>query len=249
MSIRRALALLVLLTACGPGVTPAPDAPPPLVAARQDEQLADAAPRVREETIRNLRDSGRADLIAPFLQDTDPRVRCAAADALGRLKAKEQAGAVARLIGDNRHDVRVSAVLALAAMDAREQADAVASLLKDAGPVLSGQAELRAAAVETLGRLRAVQHAPAVATFLRQDEGEGVRLVAVIALGQMGARDQAVAIAPLLKDEKRWIRAFSAKALGRLQAREHAEAIRSLLDDPEPEVREAAGVALKDMSE
>jgi HEAT repeat protein len=120
--------------------------------------------------------------------------------------------------------------------------EAVASLLKDE------DVQVRAAAAIALNRLGARQRVDVGAWLAQLHEG-GARdcATAAWALGELGAREHAGAIAGLLDEPHPSVRYAAAGALARLKATEHAKAIEALRRDPNDDVRRAAAEALKQL--
>jgi HEAT repeat protein len=89
----------------------------------------------------------------------------------------------------------------------------------------------------------AEMHAPRARSVARSklaDASWSVRGAAALALGRVGAAEDAEVLAPLLEDRNAWVRRGAIYALGQLDAVTQREPIRAALDDPDPEVRLAA---------
>ncbi len=102
----------------------------------------------------------------------------------------------------------------------------------------------RKAAVETLGRMGAREHAASIARRLR-DEDESVVGAALLSLNRLLAVDQFGWIVPLLK--KPGLREPAALVLGQTVARRAAVDVRFLLDDSDAATRAAAASVLGGM--
>ena len=118
------------------------------------------------------------------------------------------------------------AAIALAWSGTRSKIDAVAALLK--------RPDARRDAVVALGRLGAVEYAPALEA-LALDDDETLRLVAVEALGEMGAGSATVHA--LLYDSVRSVRAAAARASGLLGDPALSPGLDLLLSEPDLMVR------------
>lgn len=77
--------------------------------------------------------------------------------------------------------------------------------------------------------------------------GDDLRRAAAMALGSLGQRASANAVAEFLQDPDADVRIAAAESLAKLCARTHADRVAPLLDDPEARVRTAAILALGDL--
>ncbi|MBK8182732.1 MAG: HEAT repeat domain-containing protein [Candidatus Competibacteraceae bacterium] len=141
------------------------------------------------------------------LRHSDQLVRQAAAEARGKLVAKEQVPELFKLLGDSEEHVRATAALALGELGAEEQAPELAKLLRD--PDWS----VIQAVAEALGKLVAKEQVPELVKLLGDSE-EYVRATAALALGGLGAKEQALELAKLLRDSERYFHRVAAWALG-----------------------------------
>eukprot|EP00746_Dinoflagellata_sp_MGD_P088207 gnl/MRDRNA2_/MRDRNA2_34924_c0_seq1.p1 gnl/MRDRNA2_/MRDRNA2_34924_c0~~gnl/MRDRNA2_/MRDRNA2_34924_c0_seq1.p1 ORF type:complete len:2021 (+),score=473.89 gnl/MRDRNA2_/MRDRNA2_34924_c0_seq1:841-6063(+) len=153
------------------------------------EQLGESSDvEVRSYAISVLGRMGRAGLpveshaIASFVQDEDPKMRLATAEAIGSIgeRAAEHAPAIARLLQDSDPRIRPAAATALSLLGAAG-AQAVTELLKD------DDAKLREAATSVLSRMGDVakEHADSIAQLL-WDSDSGVKSMAEQCLSKLG---------------------------------------------------------------
>ena len=111
--------------------------------------------------------------------DAEPRVRAAAASALGRLN-DDGAGALTIALGDADPSVKLAALSSAARVNTFSGLSAVAAITMDA------DARVRRRAVEVLDALRAKDTVVAVAAVAQSDADPGVRAAAAHALGTFG---------------------------------------------------------------
>lgn len=193
--------------------------------------------------------------VAKVLEDPDPAMRVAAAQAIGRFGAREfmnplilalrdpDAKVVAAaidalkpfwpapedfivpLLGDVRVEVRGHAFAALKGND--KHAHAIAALLKDV------DLHLRAAAALALGEMSSGGHIPALVLCL--DDGDpGVRRAALWSLGVLDAKEAVEAITARFADPEPSVRARAAEAVAKIGMKE--KKLLALLDDPDDDV-------------
>ncbi|MBV9948481.1 MAG: HEAT repeat domain-containing protein [Myxococcales bacterium] len=108
--------------------------------------------------------------------DAEPRVRAAAASALGRLN-DDGAGALTMALGDSDPTVKLAALSSAARVNTFSGLSAVAAIAMDA------DARVRRRAVEVLDALHAKDTVVAVAAVAQSDADAGVRAAAAHALG------------------------------------------------------------------
>jgi hypothetical protein len=113
------------------------------------------------------------------VNDTDARVRAAAASALGRLN-DDGAGALGAALRDSDSGVKLAALGSAARINSFSAPSAVAALAMDS------DANVRRRAIEVLDALRAKDAVAAVAAVARNDTDAGVRAAACHALGDFG---------------------------------------------------------------
>jgi len=174
-------------------------------------------------------------LVAPLLDDADPAIQLAAIQVLGRFKAREYSGRIARYLESADPLLRQEAISALGSMNARDLAGKIAERLTD-GEVLVRWESLRA-----LGRLKAKDHAGAIVAMGDED---GAQAPLLEALGQLGLRELAPHIIPMLEIPDPGIRWRAVKALGCVDAKDDAGKIATMLKDEDNYVRRCALRAL-----
>jgi HEAT repeat protein len=228
--------------------------------AGSDAPLADLAAL----TVARLGDRGADARVRALLAGADPRVRCAAAEALADsrdlqvaaqlvpLLAADQPPPVIRAAQETLRAMGEAAIPALvAALDGNEpsiawsaaetlgaigSADAVAPL---AAKLVGLDAVLRDYIVEALGRIGEVEAIPAlVAAFggTPAYRNEAPILRAILSFG----RRAVPALLEGLADEDPAVRAGALEALVRLEDADHADAVRPLLADADADVRRRA---------
>jgi HEAT repeat protein len=159
-----------------------------------------------------------------LLEDPEPAVRGAAAEALGHLGAKEAVHDLLKLLRDVDASLRGAAARALGCLGAEKYAPELRMLLTDQ------VASVRGAAAEALGRVRDKQAVPVLLKLL-QDVDDSPRGAAAEALGRLGAKEAAPQLRVLLKDPEPVVRARGADLLGRLGAPEAVPDLLNLCDD------------------
>lgn len=181
------------------------------------------------------------------LGDSNPQVRKFAAWTLGLIGADARSArpALWSATADNHEAVRACALSALVKIDPSSDrvAEAVLKNLNAPDP------DTRAFGAELLGGLRVFT--PAVIAGLRRalaDSEEGVRVMAILACGQMGrgARAASPDLIKALNAARGWeLRASIIQALGEVGGPEAARALEAARKDPEAKVRKAAEKALE----
>jgi HEAT repeat protein len=175
------------------------------------------------------------------LSSTDPRVRAAAADALGDTPAgADRARAVAGLelvLDDGRYEVRCAAALALGDLEDHAAVPPLLAHMQDGHP------EVRQAIIIALGRLgdpRAVE--PLIAAI---SEGPpDVRFQAVRSLAELDANAAFEPLCRALSDSDPEVRESAAESMALLGEPRAAGWLADLLNDKRPQTRFAAAAAL-----
>ena len=237
----RGIALLLCLAAC----CHAQIQRPPVAKWQEDgitAALDDPLPAVWVEALDELAKFSQvghisSSRVARLLSHPDNSVRTAALQALGVMRATDQADAVERLLADPVVGVRGSAARALGEMGAVDRTAAVAKLLNDPG------AYARSSAADSLGLLKARDRAGEIAKLLG-DRDPMVRRSAVQALGAIKAPDQMIELVRKLHDPDLLVRSFAVRALGAMPSSLESAQVAKLLADPDPVVRVAAIQAL-----
>ena len=126
-----------------------------------------------------LNSVGIASVATSVVSDGDPRVRAAAATALGRLNS-DGAGALGKAMSDSDPTVKLAALSSAGLINVFSSVSAAAALTTDANVAV------RRRAVEILDALDAKDSVTAVAAVAQNDADAGVRAVACHALGTFG---------------------------------------------------------------
>ena len=160
--------------------------------------------------------------IAKYLQDPDPEIQRDAVYTLGSLEALEYVDAIAQLAASGKLEARMGAAQALVSLGAKDRfpdimkglrnsktfsssqvVDAIGGLgLREELPFVLAFLERGWAAhsvLTALGNLQAIDQADRVAAYLKNDLHE-TRSLAAEALGRMGSRKHADAVAELLDE-------------------------------------------------
>jgi HEAT repeat protein len=118
-----------------------------LVAALSDDDVT--VRKSAAQGLWTLADGGRTDILLPYLENDDPRVRLVTAGVLGEAGASQCSDALAKLLSDPDPSVRASAVYAFSQLGpaVSKHSDAVRALLSDSEDLV------RARAVEALAAL------------------------------------------------------------------------------------------------
>lgn len=143
------------------------------------------------QAVADLQQASVAPRLLPFLKDTDPWQRSAAAKVLGHLGAEEAVPGVMALLADPEGEVRASAVFMLAKISHRPAAKEMRKLLFDP------DRRVRALSARALGKLEGPGAAPAVRPLL-DDPEPMVRGIAVTVLCAMEDRASLPAMLRLL---------------------------------------------------
>lgn len=163
-------------------------------------------------------------------------IRDAVGHGLGQLKNRRAVGALNEAI--RRHPWFIpEAARALCACNAEPDVDALIDHLDHP------DSQIRIAAADALGWIRAGEAAEPLALLLRDEEGE-VRRHAARALGMVGDRRSASPLVGALSDADPRVRRSAAHALGRIGGPLAREALRTALHDPDRHVVRNARTAL-----
>lgn len=205
--------------------------------------LLDVSPGVRYHAITALgRRRAPAKLMRAALGDPQPSVQRACVEALAGISAREEWPTIARLLESEDKDVR-RAVLRFAAELRPDGAEAcLRKGLKDSAPELRREAAWGLAVFDP-GESRRFAHA------LLKSEEVDARQFAARLLGQVGDREDASALLPLLENGGRELRMQALSALAELAPDGMAEkVVRMLVHDPEEAVRELAAELLPSLA-
>ncbi len=210
---------------------------------------------------------GLGDLLVPWLNDPERRVRLAAAEILRHSPSVRAVPQLGRMLSDPDLEVRS---VAADALGAAEHADAVLPLLghlddpvpevrrrivvalghlRDAraivpliGKVQDAQAEVRRAVAEALGRLGDDRAASALVLALR-DNDNAVQIAALQALGRLGDPSTTLPVASLLDESSAVpVRHAALQALAQIGTEEGIQLLVERLGAPEHEEDQEATV-------
>ena len=203
---------------------------------------------LKEESLRvisrleRLGRQGVKDVAKPligYLKDANPGIRCAAAYALGEIKAREAAGPLVAALKDDNWRVREMAAEALGKIKAKDAVEPLIEALKDNK---SGVREAAAYALGEIGDRRAIK---ALEDVYTKDESTFVKIGAASALRKMGKKTQTLEYLSLRLKDRDWrVRAFAAFALGKTKAKEAVRPLVTALKDNDWRVRRTAVYAL-----
>lgn len=185
----------------------APDGPATqaktLIGALSDESVA--VRKAASQGLWELAESGRADVLLPYLKSEDSRIRLVVAGVLGEAGAADCAGALAEIASDPDPSVRASVLYAFAQLGerAKDHCDAVRARLSDA------EGSVRARAVEALSAMNPKSEEVAgEALDLTGDSDPSVGEAAVSAAFGFVSRGVSGAMIELLADPTRRSQAF-----------------------------------------
>ena len=187
-------------------------------------------------------DSSRAARVAALtaaLKDTDPGVRAAAAQALGRLDDKSAGNALAELLRDPDPEVQQQAILSLAELEDPRAVPGLERLLT------SGDAEVRQEAANKLGDLELTTAPPALLNALKDPNGD-VREAAANSLGNIEDQKAVPSLIPLLSDPDKDVQEATVNALHNIGGQQAMQALIGALKSKDPQVRRMAAEALGD---
>ena len=179
-----------------------------------------------------------------LLNDPNPPVRAATALAMPSLgdEAKEAVPALLVLADDPDPNLAAIAVQALGAVPADNKEQIARRLVVK---VDSSHLSLRKATIQTLGHLGAAAELAVdqIDPVAREAEKD-LRMVAIEALGNIGAPTGRATLTELIKDEDSDIRASAALALGKLNDASVLPRLVEALDDPQSAVRRNAAASI-----
>ena len=206
---------------------------------------ADARAAMGREAVRAL---------AAGLDDADPDVREAAAEAFGDIGNPAAAKVLRRLLKDDNPAVRVEAGYALYRLGLPDGVPAIEAVVlagTKGGSRLSAAQQLRLLArnesrVRGIRRLAAVGGEAVVRVFEKtiKDPSGAVRDATAVALARLGFDEFGRQFVDALKDSDESVRAAAARALGQIGQPYGLEALQAASRDPSVTVREEAMRAL-----
>jgi HEAT repeat protein len=188
-------------------------------------------------------DSSRAARVAALtvaLKDSDPGVRAAAAQALGRLDDKSAGNALAAALNDPSPEVQEQVVMALAELEDPRAVPGLEKLL-----TTSTDADVREQAASRLGDLDLTVAPPALLNALKDSNGD-VREAAANSLGNIQDQKAVPALVPLLNDPDKDVQEATVNALHNIGGPEAMQALIGALKSRDPKVRRMAAEALGD---
>jgi len=173
------------------------------------------------------------------LSDTDPEVRAAAAEALGKIGAKAAIQALENRMNDSAEEskVRVSAAVALGKMGNKKAIEFLINMLTDQDEVVRVRA---ARALSEVGM-------PSVNLLLEALKSKEAqkRWGAAKALGEIGCKEAVDELAKATKDDNEDVRIAAVVSLGRIKDKRAIRTLIEALDDKSERVRWHAFNALQ----
>jgi HEAT repeat protein len=180
----------------------------------------------------------RIDVLIPLLRDADPEVRAEAARSIEHLEVVRDIDEILHSLKTGATGARIAAIYALGEIGGGK---AIEPLIYCAG---RPEADIRAAAVEMLGKLAEPSTLPVLLERL-DDQNSAIQSRAISALSRFPASDTLYArLRPFLKACNGDLDAEAALALARLGDLASTEAITTLLASPHASTRKAAAIAL-----
>jgi HEAT repeat protein len=174
------------------------------------------------------------------VRSKDPRVRAAAANALGDASEEDRPRAAEALMGvlsDDRYEVRVAAALALGDLGDRSAVEPLIEKLEDV------HSEVRQSAAIALGRLGDERGFAPLAAALAEGSAD-LRFQAAASLVEIDPQRAYDPLVAAVGDGDAEVRANVAAALGEIGEKRAAGWIADLLEDAAPDVRFEAAYAL-----
>jgi len=180
----------------------------------------------------------RIDLLKPLLKDAAPEVRAAAARSIEQLEVSCDINEILHALKTGDTGTRISAIHALGEIGGER---VIAPLTYCAG---RPEADIRAAAVETLGRLAKPSSLPVLLERL-DDQNTAIQARAITALSNFPASTTLCErLRPFLKASNGDLEAEAALALARLGDLASSDDIIALLSSVHASTRKAAATAL-----
>jgi HEAT repeat protein len=180
----------------------------------------------------------RINALIPLLKDADPEVCSVVARSIERLEAICDINETLHSLKTGDTGARIAAIYALGEIGGEK---AIAPLMYCAG---RPETDLRAAAVEVLGRLAVPSTLPTLLERLDDQHG-AIQARAITALSNFSASPALYGrLRPFLKASNGDLEAEAALTLARLGDLDSADAILTLLASPHASTRKAAAIAL-----
>jgi len=204
------------------------------------EKLGSPDPSMRRqgtEFLAQSRDQKAGPYLVKALSDASAPVRASAADGLCQLVYREATPKITDLLlNDKDAQVRQQAASSLSYMMDQSAGPALVKALKDEAP------GVRYAAANTLGAMR---YAQAEAPLIELLSDDGMRRVAISALGRLQSKKAAPAIFSALSDKDQYTRLEAVRALGSIGDASAAPELKKRLDKAEtPSIRVEAALSL-----
>lgn len=230
-----------------PAVKPAAAKPAPVVQASTSTPFGSAVENLKSQDqavrrkgadfLAQSRDQKAVPYLVKALADTYAPVRASAVDGLCQLVSREATPRITELLQNDKDvQVRQQAASSLSYMMDQSAGPALVKALKDDAP------GVRYAAANTLGTIRYAQAEDPLIALLADD---GMRRVAISALGQLQSKKAASAIFAALSDKDQYTRLEAVRALGSIGDASAAPELKKRLDKAEtPAVRVEAALAL-----
>ncbi len=177
------------------------------------------------------------ELVKPYLGDDKSSVQGEAAEAAGRMGARDSGDALIKLLRSAKPSVVYSASESIATLGVTAGGHELAKLLDHK------ELRVRTAAIEALGRLGAVEEAPGLIRLLKHKDRE-LRRAAAQALGWLRSKEAVPALVKLLDDGDMYVREEAAIALGDTGAPDAIPALVRVLKDRKADERARAMAAM-----
>lgn len=175
--------------------------------------------------------------LARLLEDASPRVRCTAAELLGRIRDESCTENLVEALDDSDSAVREKAARALGAVGDARAVGALGEALEDEDLAVG---EAAAEALGAIGSDRATGDLAKAAG----DSDWHLRWVALQSLGKLESPDAVKPLLAGLKDKHWYVRRTSAEALGRVGGKRGIPGLLKALEDEHWYVRRSARIAL-----
>ena len=196
--------------------------------------LSDRRWYVRFYAVRALeakRDRAASALLMMRLKDDDARVAGTAAEALGRIGAREYAGQLVKALASDKDELRFYAAWALGELKAREALDPLVKLLADPNDFVS------VSAAEALGKIGDERAAGALARALNAHDATHMKTTYLSALAAIGGDTARKHLQVLRESDDRALHVCALAGLVKL-ADENAEPLlKAALEDKDKGVR------------
>lgn len=188
---------------------------------------------------------GRAvETILDSLSDPDSSIRANAAEALGKLTAKDAIPRLILVLKDDDYSVRNHAAEALGRLRANAAVQPLISLLRSEDTRTDGGSHVAASCAAALARIGDSLAIPALVEAL-DEKNIRVLINLINALGELGDEMTAQSLLPFLDSQIKGVRLETCLSLGKLKNPVAVQPLIVCLSDKEWEVRAAAALSLK----